>query len=85
MEQQILAIGTMTMGLVAVFAQVGLPSKLKSLTAVLIAIGLSVFDAGFTYSAVTVGIISGLSASGLWSGVQATFKSNTEINPYSEK
>jgi hypothetical protein len=71
---QIPNIGAMSLGLTSVFSQMGVPSKYKPVIALLIAIGVAVLYVGLTKQALVVGLLGGLGASGLYSGVSATFK-----------
>lgn len=62
-------------GVVAAMKEVGLPSRWAPLSA--IALGLVLyyfFSPAFMWENMFEGLIAGLSASGLWSGVKATIK-----------
>ena len=63
-----------TLGLVATFKQVGLPSKWAPIAAMLVGMGLVALTTLAWQVIVAQGIIVGLAASGLWSGTKATFE-----------
>lgn len=49
-----------------------IPDNFQPLTALVIAIGVSLLFVGFTREAALMGLIAGLSAMGLWSGTKNT-------------
>ncbi len=67
----IISISGIVLGLVAVFSQIGLPGKFKALVALIIAVGVTLLMKGYSNAELINGIIAGLTASGLWSGVKS--------------
>lgn len=77
--EQITQISGMVLGLVAVLGTAGLPSKFKGLVAVAIGVGLAYLYNGLNAESIIIGIISALSASGLWSNVKTVTKSVADV------
>lgn len=78
----IVTISGMVLGLVSVFSQAGLPSKLKPIFAVAIGIGVSFLIGGEGWRAIiTSGIIGSLTASGLWAGSKTMVKKSEVEDP----
>lgn len=75
---EIIQISGMVLGLVAVFSEAGLASKYKPLVSLSIGVLIALVGVGVSKEAVMLGIMAGLSASGLWAGTKATM-SKTEI------
>ena len=67
----IISISGIVLGLVAVFSQIGLPSRFKALVALIIAVGVTLLMKGYSNAELINGVIAGLTASGLWSGVKS--------------
>jgi len=67
----IISISGIVLGLVAVFSQIGLPGRYKALVALIIAVAVTLLTEGYTNGNLINGIIAGLTASGLWSGVKS--------------
>lgn len=74
METQIAQISGMVLGLVAVLSSAGLTSKYKGIASVVIGAGLGYLYAGFSIEGITIGILGGLTASGVWSATKTTMK-----------
>ena len=74
----IVTVSGIVLGLVAVFSQIGLPTKYKPLVSVVLAIGITILMKGVSSSEIINGILAGLTASGLWSGVKAMGTGNTD-------
>lgn len=62
------------LGVVEAIKRIGVPSNYSALVAVVVGVGVSVLLSGVTVISIFVGVLLGLSASGLWSGTKATFK-----------
>lgn len=74
----IISISGIVLGLVAVFSQIGLPGRYKALVALIIAVAVTLLMEGYTNGNLVNGIIAGLTASGLWSGVKSMKPEKTE-------
>ena len=62
------------LGVVEAVKRMGVPSKYSAAVAVVVGVGVSILLSGVTTVSIFVGVLLGLSASGLWSGTKATFK-----------
>lgn len=72
-EQLLIILVPMVTGLVAVVKELGLPSRFAPIASIAIGIGISMLQLGnHSLGSVFVGILVGLSASGLYSGVKKT-------------
>lgn len=70
---QFLVLVPVVLGVTQVFKTVGLPSRFAPLVSLVLGVlGASLLGSGFSGSDIIQGIVAGLSASGLWSGVKAT-------------
>lgn len=81
MENIILTLSGIALGITAVAGEVGLPSKFKPLFSLIIAVAAGLGLYGLTRDVALAGIIAGLSASGLWSGAKATTKKTDTVDP----
>ena len=70
---QFLILVPVVLGVTEVFKRVGMTSRFAPLLSLLLGIGGGFLLGGFTTVAALQGIIAGLSACGLWSGVKASF------------
>lgn len=57
-------------GLVELTKRIGLPDRLAPVASLVLGVALAYFAAGFSLQSVLSGIVLGLSASGLYSGVK---------------
>lgn len=73
LTQEFLILVPITVGLVQVAKKTGLDSRYAPLFSVFVACGMSVI-LSHGLDAIAQGIIAGLTASGLWSGVKTTMK-----------
>lgn len=83
MNLELMSIVTgVTIGLVELVKRIGLSSRFAPLASVLIGIGATaLFSHAFTTGVVGIGIVIGLTAAGLYSGVKTTVSSsNTSSN-----
>lgn len=64
-----------TIGLVQVFKTIGIPSRFAPLVSIILGIALYCIDGFNVKTDLLAGIIVGLSASGLYSGVKTTVQS----------
>lgn len=74
MEEQVLYISSMVLGVTSVVGKAGLPDRWKPLFAILFGVGTAFIMLGFTGMAWAIGIVSALAAMGLWSGTSTTTK-----------
>lgn len=74
MEENILFLSSMVMGVTALLGNSGLSSRFKPVFALLFSIGLGLLMFGFNVDALITGIVSALSAMGVWSGTAKTVK-----------
>lgn len=71
-------IASMALGITATLGEAGVPSQYKSIVSLIIGIVASILFYGVTKDAAMLGIIGGLTASGLWSGTKSIKKSLTK-------
>lgn len=64
-------IASMALGITATLGKAGINSRYKPCISLLVAITTSILYTGMTRESVIVGIIGGLTASGLWSGTKS--------------
>ena len=69
--EAITSIAGVAMGLTAAISQAGLDSKYKPVMSIAIGVLYALIIMGLSTTSVAVGIIGGLTASGLWSGAKA--------------
>lgn len=69
------------LGLVQVAKQVGLASRFYALVSIAFGIGVVFLTGAAWQLAIAQGIVVGLAASGLWSGVQTTIQSKPDVTP----
>lgn len=74
MEQNILFLSSMVLGITAVVGEAGLPSKYKPLFAIVFGTGMALVMFGANSASLVTGIVSALSSMGLWSGTSKTVK-----------
>lgn len=65
-------------GLTAAISQAGIESKYKPLLSILVGVFYALLTMGLSTTAVGAGIIGGLTASGLWSGIKAMTADSAE-------
>lgn len=65
-------------GLTAAISQTGIDSKYKPLLSIVVGVFYALLTMGLSTTAVGAGIIGGLTASGLWSGIKAMSTNKVE-------
>ncbi len=72
MEQNILVLSGMILGVTAVVGEAGLASRYKPLFSLFFGVGIALLMFGTSVDSLVTGIFSALSAMGLWSGMSKT-------------
>jgi len=67
-------IASMALGITATLSQAGINSRYKALLSLVVGIATSLLFYGLTKDAAMLGVIGGLTASGLWSGTKSLVK-----------
>lgn len=73
--EQFVVLVPIVVGLVQVFRKAGLPTKLAPMTAIILGIACAVGLASYDFTSVLAGVVVGLTASGLYSGVKTVTSS----------
>ena len=65
-------ITSLSFGITTIFSQAGLPSKFKPAFNLAVAVGVAFLTNGLSTSSVVLGLVSGLTCAGLYSGLKKT-------------